>query len=257
MHPPATPSHSRMDFLADKTGMSKRSAISAVKELEENDIIDKEEVILKDATGIRKVNRARILYFDGYAQELKDNPDHPKHKFIALRAEQSEREELRSEASIDRGEDDAEGVETVAPKQEYKESLENPTVSDGLGTNEESEKRGDSLIDERQESWQSDKDSPLYKDMKNIAEREKKGELKFHTHEEVFGEDKDSPREKDFVPNTEIGKANDMVEKLTQAKSMNASEKDDSVESLVLSFNDAFGYETPVVHRLETCESRI
>ena len=57
---------------------------------------------------------------------------------------------------------------------------------------------------------------------------------------------KDSPREKDFVSTTEIGNANDMVEKLTQAKSMNASEKDDSVESFVLSFNDAFGYETPL-----------
>ena len=64
-------------------------------------------------------------------------------------------------------------------------------------------------------------------------------------------EDKGSPREKDFVPTAEIGNANDMVEKLTQAKSMNASEKDDSVESFVLSFNDAFGYETPVVTDLK------
>ena len=80
------------------------------------------------------------------------------------------------------------------------------TVSSYLGANEESEKRGDDI---------------------NL-------------------EDKDSPKEKDFVPTTQIGNANDMVEKLTQAKSMNAPKKDESVESFVLSFNDAFGYETPV-----------
>ena len=202
-------------YLAEKTGMSKRSAISAVKELADNNVIDKEEVILKDATGVRKVNRARILYFDGYAQELKDNPDHPKHKFIALRAEQSEREELRSEASINRGEDDAEGIETVAPKQEYKESLENPTVSGYPGPNEESEKRGDFSNDERQE------------------------------------QEEESPKEKDVQPNAQIGDANDLIAELTQAKSMNASQPDDSVESFVLSFNDAFGYETPVVMDLK------
>ena len=81
---------------------------------------------------------------------------------------------------------------------QYKQE-EGPTVSDYPGTNEESEKRGESINDE----------------------------------------------DRDVQPNTQISKVNDTVEKLTEAKAMNASQQtNESIESFITTFNEAFAYKS-------------
>ena len=69
--------------LAKRTGMSRRSAIYAIKEMEAHGILEREDVIAEGPTGRRKVNRARLKLFDIYLNDLKANPDHPIFNIIA------------------------------------------------------------------------------------------------------------------------------------------------------------------------------
>lgn len=220
------------EYLGKKTGMCRRSAIRAIKELKDNDIIETEKVTVRDENGIREVNKARILYFDEYIQELRDDPDHPKHQFVALRAEAMERKALRDEAII--GDDtESRGSDTDAHNQESLDSYRDPPVSNKSTGTRKSGEGGDFSNQEKQEGDTFDAESI---DVVPVKEYEEKASLREKQKGDI---------DFDTVPNGYIGRE---VDKLTKSAQMKPRpSEDDSLELFVSAFNEAFGIEAGVV----------
>ena len=123
--------------LAKRTGMSRSSAIRAVNDLVDKKVFEKEEVTISDATGVRKINRVRFKFFDAILQELRDNPDHPKHKFVAIRTGEVDLGDLiegdtsGTSSNQDGDGTNDEGSRKLTPNQESLDLKEKPPVSTG------------------------------------------------------------------------------------------------------------------------------
>ena len=213
------------DGIGRRCGLSGRRCQDALKKLEKAGLIASEK--------IGKCKRHRIMLYVESINHLKANPNQPmkqltqpigstEHKSAVKRIQDDSSIIDNDETSdIETNQDDSSsGIRTErhpiqdgasCTQESYQESVQDPPVFPSTGTRRE-EQGGDFSNDERQEQ---DEESP-------------NGEI-------------------DVVATTQIGNANDLIKELTQAKSMNVSQTDESVESFIISFNDAFGYETPVV----------
>ena len=200
--------------LAERCFMSERNVRYAIDELEGKKVIRRYKV--------GKCHRYNILIYQTALKYLADNPDIP-HDEVTSPSPPPDRlksihedvaktdTNMATDATMLANNEPI--MATIAINQELlQEDLEEPTVSDGLGTNEASEKRG--------------------------------GDINL--------EDKDSPKGKDIVPTTEIGKAkevDELVEAImgTKLSKSNTKPPEDGIEPFIDSFNDAFNLESVAV----------
>ena len=257
--------------LAKRTGMSRRSAIRAVKELKDKKAIEKEEVTISDATGVRKVNRVRFKFFDAILQELRDNPDHPKHKFVAIRTGTVEMESLTDDDTSDEssssdkngGDSEKDGRDELTPNQESLDSKGPPGLT-GLGT---SEKEGGDLNSQKRKTETADPPShPESREEPKTSQRENDANLflsepseaepgfftetdtkaaddqqrnKLIVHSPVSSKHSSAPAAAlDIVPNGQIGK---IVDDLAKGMAMNAAATDESIEDFITVFKPQSG----------------
>ena len=209
------------EALAKKTGMSRRHAIRCVKDLVDAKLLDKQGVPMQNVKW--SVNRFRITIYDSAIAAIIDDPNHPKRKMTALIPSSdsvSQQQNEMTESDNPTSEQEIPPSDCKSPFLEYKD-LRNPrlTVSDGLGTNEESEKRGGDINLE-------DKDSPKEKTVSPRSES------------------------RDIVPTAAIGKAKEvdkLVESIMGGKQGNTKPPEDGIEPFIDSFNNAFNLESVAV----------
>ena len=208
--------------LARRNGMSKSKVYSCVKEMEDKGAIERRSPN-NDA-----LYQFRVMVYPPALEIHKQNPDRAKQYLETPIPDADERRKIQEEASRDYS--DSELVHDVELKSnpsphsgallKVKDLQEpRPTVSDGLGTNEESEKRGGDINLE-------DKDSPKEKTVSPRSES------------------------RDVVPTTEIGKAKEvdkLVETIMGGKQSNTKPPEDGIEPFIDSFNNAFNLESVAV----------
>ena len=204
--------------LARRNGMSKSKVYSCVKEMEAKGAIEKRSPN-NDA-----LYQFRVMVYPPALENHKQNPDRAKQYIETPIPDVDERRKIQEEASRDY--DDSELVHDMEQKSDLSphsgtllkvKALQEPplTVSDSPGPNEESENRGDSLIEEKQETT----------DLIPVSE---------WVEEEAKEEKASLGKEKDVVPGKQIG---EMLDSMTQSKGMGASPTDDSVEAIITAFN--------------------
>ena len=204
--------------LARRNGVSKRKMYYCINELEDKGAIEKRSPT-NDA-----LYQFRVMIYPPAIERYKQNPDRAKMEMSTPVPDADERRKIQAEASRDFDDNDlvhdmhqeSDVSACHAPVLEVKALQEPPlTVSDGLGTNEESEKRGVDINLEGQEK---------------ASLREEEGI--------------------DIVPTTEIGKAKEvdkLVGTIMGEKQSNTKPPEDGIEPFIDSFNDAFNLESVAV----------
>ena len=209
--------------LARRNGMSKSKVYSCIKEMEAKGAIERRSPN-NDA-----LYQFRVMVYPPALENHKQNPDRAKQYIETPIPDVDERRKIQEEASRDY--DDSELVHDMEQKSDLSphsgtvlkvKALQEPplTVSDCPGPNEETEKRGDSLIEEKQEI-----------DVVPVSEAES-----------VEPEEKASLEEKkegaDFVPTKQIA---EVVDSLAKGMNMNVSDPDPDLEQMFRSLNPQSG----------------
>ena len=215
--------------LGERCGLSGRRTQDALKKLESESV----GLIIREKVG--KCNRYRITIYDQALNYLKANPGIPMKQMsqpVGSDKHQKNVKKIQDGASriVDDGASESLRTErpshygrSVPHSRVLQEEYQETPVSDYPGANEETENRGDSLIEEKQEAI----------DLTPVSEVEEEAE----EEKASLGEETVSPRgdtRNDIVPSKQIG---EVLDSLTQAKGMDASPTDDSVEAIITAFN--------------------
>ena len=220
--------------LGDRCGLSGRRTQDALKKLETAGLIVREKV--------GKCNRYRVTLYDQALDHLRANPGTPMKQISQPIGSEEHRKNIKKiQDDASRTTDDetsdiepitdesSESLRTERPShygrsvphsRVLQEELQETPVSDYPGPNEETEKRGDSLIEEKQEI-----------DVVPVSEAES-----------VEPEEKASLEEKkegaDFVPTKQIA---EVVDSLAKGMNMNVSDPDPDLEQMFRSLNPQSG----------------
>ena len=218
--------------LGDRCGLSGRRTQDALKKLEAAGLIVREKV--------GKCNRYRVTLYDQALDHLRANPGTPMKQISQPVGSEKHRENIKkiqddaSESLQTNRHSIQDGASRI--QESLQEELQEPPVSDCPGPNEETEKRGDSLIEEKQEIDVvpvSEAESVEPEEKASLGEKKEGRSLL-----PVGALEGEVIDEKDIAPTRQIA---EVLDTLKKGVDMNTADPDPDLEQMVRSLNPQSG----------------